>query len=172
MNAVQTQQQKAHDFIDELEEAVMRRAEPVYTPITHRFTTGMYSREMFIPGGTMVTSKIHKIQHQLVMLTGTLAIVDVHGNKDILRAPQVIITEPGTRRIVWALEDTKLIAFYPTSETDIEKIEELLIEPHTDHLGLDEQELRDLKAFQGCLNISAEDYFSNRLPPTTEAKSL
>lgn len=160
-----------HAFIDRIEQSLIK-APPVYMPITHHFTTGMYSREMFIPAGSIVTSKIHKMQHQLVLLSGTLLVIDVFGVHDVLRAPMVIITEPGTRRIVYAPEDTKLIAFYPTDETDIEKLEDLLIEQHTEHLGLDEQQLRNLKAFQGCLNISAEDHFGVSLPPRTEVTSV
>jgi hypothetical protein len=49
-------------------------------------------------------------------------------------APYFGITQPGTRRMAYALEDTIMIALHPTEETDIEKIAEAILEPHDNPL--------------------------------------
>ena len=62
-----------HGKIDELEAGMLQFPEQLIDlPVTHRFTPGLYSREIFMPKGTFVTSKIHKTEHPLVILSGAL----------------------------------------------------------------------------------------------------
>ena len=46
--------------IDELELKMVTDFDHVECPLVHRFTNKMYIREIFMPKGTLVTSKIHK----------------------------------------------------------------------------------------------------------------
>ena len=49
-------------LLDELEVALAQLPR-VELPVTHRFTKGMYIREIQIPAGTMLTSMTHKTEH-------------------------------------------------------------------------------------------------------------
>ena len=47
--------------------------------------------------------------------------------REHLKAPLSMISKAGTKRIVYALEDTVWITVHATNETDLEKIEEVVI---------------------------------------------
>ena len=105
------------------------RFEPATTPLTHRFTPGLYSREVFLPKNTLAISEIHKTEHPFVVLTGSVRVFDAYGGVTLYGAGHVGITRPGTRRIVFAHEDTRWITFHPTTKTDLDEIKSELIEP-------------------------------------------
>jgi hypothetical protein len=107
-------------------------------PLTHRFTPGLYCREIFMPKGTLLTSKIHKTEHQFIISKGSVSVWTEDGGVTRLTAPFHGITKPGTRRILYIHEDTIWTTFHPTTETNLEKLEAELIFPHTEHL-LEEQ---------------------------------
>lgn len=113
-------------------EAVMLRHQQVECPVTHRFTNGMYIRQIFMPEGTLVASKVHKTQHPFVIMHGR---VSVRNGKDVveLSAGHVGITEPGTHRLLYIHEDCVWITFHPNPDniTDLAKLEEMIIQPHT-----------------------------------------
>jgi hypothetical protein len=110
-------------FVDKVEEGVSRLAE-VDAPVTHRFTPGLYIREIFIPANTLLTSRIHLTEHPFVVSAGDISVWTKEGGTMRLRAPYCGITRPGTRRILFAHEDTIWTTFHPTTETDPEKIVE------------------------------------------------
>lgn len=91
--------------IDELEVAIMNELQLVDLPLVHRFTKGMYSREMQLKAGTLLTSKIHKTQHLFTISKGKIAISIDAKDWKLLEAPFTGITEPNTRRIGYCIED-------------------------------------------------------------------
>lgn len=115
--------------IDALEDAMLASGAVVDTPIAHYFVPGMYAREMFIPAGVLVTSKVHKTRHIYVVLKGELAVYDGDGIK-LVTAGAMGVTEPGTRRVGLAFQDTVWVTFHanPDDESDLEVIEERLSE--------------------------------------------
>lgn len=122
-----------HQRIDQLERAMMTLPAPNVT-WTHRFTPGMYIREMRAPAGSLVTSKIHKTEHPWVMLAGVVSTwIDGHGWK-VFTAPDMGITKPGTRRVSVVHEDLVWMTFHATNLTDPEEIEREVTELHRDHL--------------------------------------
>lgn len=91
----------------------------------------MYSREILMPGGSVITSKIHKTEHQFVVLSGRCRVYNAENDEVVeLTAGHVGITKPGTRRVLMILEDTRWVTFHPTQLTSLEEIESELIEPH------------------------------------------
>jgi hypothetical protein len=146
--------------IDELELEMISRPK-VDAPLRHLFTPGMYSRTIFMPEDTLITSRIHKTRHQFIISEG-IAWVKVNDNKwEKLVAPFLGITEPGTRRVLYIEQGCVWTTFHPTSiqpENDTEeavldavaKIEELIIEPHVNELlgG----EMKNNKLFQKIEN--------------------
>jgi len=122
-----------HARIDQLERAIVTIPAPEI-PLTHRFTPGMYIREIRVPAGTIFTSKIHKTEHPWVISAGVTSIwIDGKGWQ-VFRAPYTGITQPGTRRIFLVHQDLVWTTFHATTLTDPEEIESVIIEPHTDHL--------------------------------------
>lgn len=114
--------------IDELESVMLDNFPIIDCPVTNRFTDGMYVREIFMPAGAFITSKIHKTQHQYFILKGK-AIVWIDGIEQILEAPYIGVTEPGTRRVLYILEDTIWATSHPNPNNEtLEQLEERIIQ--------------------------------------------
>lgn len=96
-------------------------------PLTHKFAPGVYVREIFIPKGMIVVGKIHKHDHPNILLKGEVMVATEFGGKEHLKAPLSLISKAGTKRVVFALEDTIWITIHATNETDLEKIEDEVI---------------------------------------------
>lgn len=114
--------------VDKLQSA-LEKMEQVETPLTHLFTPGLYAREISVPAGTVIVTKIHKTEHPFVMLTGAARVWTEEDGIVPLKAPYVGVTKPGTRRVLYVTEDCRWITFHATKETDLEKIERVLIQP-------------------------------------------
>lgn len=130
-----------HSKLDAFEEFMLQFPEPAHRTI-HRFTPGLYSRTFIMPAGSIWTSKIHRHEHQFVILRGLCSVRDVLTDDWVhLSAPHHGITKAGTRRLLVIHEETVFTTFHPnpTDETDLTKLEELLIEPHAHSLAIAEQ---------------------------------
>lgn len=124
--------------IDELEASMIENFPIVDCPVKHHFTNGTYVREIFMPKGTLITSKIHKSQHQYFILKGS-AIVWIDGVEQEVSAPHIGITEAGTRRVLLITEDCIWATSHPNPNNEtLEQIEERIIEKHDNpHLSLE-----------------------------------
>ncbi len=91
-------------------------------PVKHRFTPGMYIREIFIPAGTLLTSRVHQTEHPFSISLGDVSVFTLGGAVSRLKAPYTGITKPGTRRMLYAHENTIWTTFHVTDETDPMKI--------------------------------------------------
>lgn len=120
---------KGNDKINRLEQE-MAQFEPIEAPVINRFTPGLYSREIFMPAGSLITSKIHKTEHPFVVLSGKVSVWTNDGDRVDIEGPYVGTTYPGTRRVLYIHEDTRWITFHPSDETELDKLEAQLIEPH------------------------------------------
>jgi hypothetical protein len=127
MSAVMIEPTKGQ-LLDELEVALAQLPR-VELPVTHRFTKGMYIREIQIPAGTMLTSMTHKTEHPFVISEGAIKVTSDNEGSVIYEAPHTGITKPNTRRALHALTDVVWTTFHVTDETDVEKICEQILEP-------------------------------------------
>src|SRR5215203_343695 len=91
--------------IDELEQVLVNNFPAVDCPLTHRFTPGMYIREIFMPKGSTVTSLIHKTTHPFFVLKGKVSVYSENDGQQLIEAPFVGITTPNTRRVLYIHED-------------------------------------------------------------------
>lgn len=111
----------------QLQEALLAAPEAhVETPVRHHFAPGVYVRETLIPKGTVAVGKIHRTVNLFVMVSGDLEVAGPNGPTR-LRGYNVLITTPGTKRAVYAREDTIVLNIHPTEETDLERIEDQVI---------------------------------------------
>lgn len=121
--------------IDQLEKVMVENFPIIDCPLIHRFIDGVYIREIFMPKGSLVSSKIHKTRHPYIVTEGVVS-VWVNGGKEVLiKAPFDGITEPGTKRILYCHTDVRWATFHlnPDNE-DLEGIENRIIEKHENKL--------------------------------------
>lgn len=149
MSATLTQPAKTHAAQVDRLQAALSKFPQKETPVTHRFTPGLYVREIFMPKGTLVISKIHKTEHPYVVSKGHAAVWTEEAGVVQIKAPHCGITKPGTRRILYIHEDCIWTTFHPTTETNLDKIEQQVIEPHLceegDMIDVDSQLIAQLQ---------------------------
>tara|TARA_R110002124_G_C8600740_1_gene484297 strand:+ start:106 stop:561 length:456 start_codon:yes stop_codon:yes gene_type:complete len=75
-------------------------------PIRHSFAPGIYAREMSIPEGTLLIGKIHKHRHHNFLMQGSIIVLTEDEGVKLLQAPLMIVSEPGTQRVGYAVTDT------------------------------------------------------------------
>jgi hypothetical protein len=110
-------------------EDVLREMPQVDLPLVHRFTKGLYAREMFIPKGSVLVGKIHRCETLSIISQGDISILTETGVARV-KAPCTIISPPLTKRAGYAHEDTVITGIWATDETDLEKLEDELIAAH------------------------------------------
>lgn len=97
-------------------------------PTKHHFSDGLYTREVFMPKGSLVVSFIHKQNHPSFFMEGDMSLVLDTGEVKRIKAPMVVQTEVGTQRVAYMHEDTKWVCVY---KTDKETVEEAMEEVYT-----------------------------------------
>ena len=95
-------------------------------PLKHTFADGVYIREIFMPKGTLLTSKIHKTNHPYFIMKGDVSVATEEGIVRLV-APYSGITKAGTKRLLYMHEDTVWITVHATPYKDVLKIEEEII---------------------------------------------
>jgi hypothetical protein len=121
--------------LEALELSMICSGQVIEFPVEHRFTPGLYSRQVTLPAGSLNTSKIHKTEHQYVILRGKVSVA-VYCDGELLEVkhiegPSIGVTRPGYRRVVYAHEETVWITFHPIEPRehgDVDAIEERIIE--------------------------------------------
>jgi hypothetical protein len=93
----------------------------------HYFGPNIYIREVTMPAGSIVVGKPHRSEHMCVMLQGKMIIVSEDGERKELVAPMTFLGQPG-RKIAYILETTVFQNILATDETDIKKLENMLVD--------------------------------------------
>lgn len=104
-------------------------------PLEHTFTEGAYARQMTIPKGSVIVGKIHRHAHLNFVMRGKCSVFTEQGVKEIV-APVMFVSTPGTKRVVFAQEETVWVTVHVTEETDLEKIEDQIIAKDFSDLAL------------------------------------
>ena len=84
----------------------------------HYVYNGMYCRKVHIPAGVAVVSKVHKTEHFFIGCSGFLH-VSGQGDSYVLSPGDVIKSEIGTKRAVFALDDVICMTLHRTEKTEI-----------------------------------------------------
>jgi hypothetical protein len=103
-------------------------------PLKHTFVDGAYVREIFMPKGTLIVSKIHKITHPYFILKGEVSVLTEDGVERI-KAPFSGVTKAGTKRVLYIHEDCTWITVHVTQKTDLAQIEGDIIAKDFDEIG-------------------------------------
>ncbi len=92
-------------------------------PVKHNLKDGLYTREIFMPKGTLVVSFIHKQNHPSFFLSGEMSVLNDKGEVDRIKAPMKVMTEIGTQRVAYMHEDCVWVCVYRTDKETIEEAE-------------------------------------------------
>lgn len=107
---------------------------PAACPVRHIFAPGLYVREMTIPKGVTAVGAIHKTKHVTTISKGRLLLMTDQGIEEVGEG-YTGVSEPGIKRAAFALEDTVMVCYHVTNETDLDKLAEELTDCTTKQLA-------------------------------------
>ncbi len=98
-------------------------------PVTHRFSPGVYAREITMPAGMTGVGHIHKHRHLNIALTGH-ALVTWDGQTQEIRAPFIFESMPGAQKAFQVFEDLTWITIHanPKDISDVVEMEREIFE--------------------------------------------
>lgn len=102
-------------------EELLKQQPQLDLKVTDHFSHGVYARELFIPAGTILTGEIHKHSNLNILLTGKIK-VSIGDEIELIVAPFIVVSPPGTKRVAETLTDCIWITIHGTFETDVDKI--------------------------------------------------
>lgn len=103
--------------------------------ITHHFAPGVYAREMWMPAGCLITGKIHMTEHLNCLSQGRVSVSN-QGDSIEMQAPHMFKSPIGTKRAIYAHEDSTWTTIHATELTDPEEIEDEIIAETFEELDL------------------------------------
>lgn len=121
-----------------------------FTPLDDDYGCSTYARQLFMPKGMVVVGKLHKKAHLTFLMKGTILVVSENGGKQRLTGPLTFVSPAGVKRVFYIEEDTILTTVHLTKETeeeDLDKVEEEVISPTYEAMGLEEPDLTKLNQF-------------------------
>lgn len=137
------------------------------TSLTHHFTPtdedygcSTYARELFMPKGMVIVGKLHKKAHLTFLLKGTVLVVSENGGKQRLEGPTTFVSPAGVKRVFYVEEDALLTTVHLTKETKeeaLDKVEDEVISPTYEAMGLEEPDLSGLNRFLGNSGIKVKE---------------
>jgi hypothetical protein len=90
--------------------------------LTHTFTPGLYTRQLFMPKDTLYVTRVHLHEHPFVISKGDVSVYD--GEKIVrLTAPYQGVTKPLTKRLIYTHENTVWTTFHVTDKTTLEEVD-------------------------------------------------
>ena len=92
----------------------------------HHFSDGLYAKQMNLPKGYEAISHSHAYSHFSVLAKGKVIVMTDEDNFKF-EAPACIEIKAGIHHKIVALEDATWFCIHATDETDIDKIDEVLI---------------------------------------------
>ena len=94
--------------------------------ITHYFAPGVYAREMWMPAGCLITGKIHLTEHLNMLSQGRVSVSN-KGESVTMEAPYTFVSPVGTKRAIYAHEDSTWTTIHATDLSDPDEIEAEII---------------------------------------------
>jgi hypothetical protein len=96
----------------------------------HFFAPGIYLRTIFIPAGMLLVGRRQRHEVLNVLLKGTVAIINEHGERILAKAPLIFTAKPG-QKAGYSVTDVWYATIHPNIEdsTDIEQLEKEMLYP-------------------------------------------
>ena len=120
---------------DEYDKAVSKcvdeliKMEQVDAPVEHKFSPGVYVRQITMPAGTFVIGHKHKTQHLNIVMTGRAKVM-MNGIVEEIVAPCIFESQAGVQKVLLIEEDMVWATVHtnPDNCQDVVKLEESLID--------------------------------------------
>lgn len=95
----------------------------------HNFTDGIYTRTVFMKAGSLITGKIHKLEHIVIIGQGRASVISEEFGAKEIKAPMVFVSRPVVKRLLFVQEDMVWTTVHPnpTNTRDLKELEKLLI---------------------------------------------
>lgn len=116
-----------NNFVPKVIQTEIEKHEQIDIPVEHFFSEGLYARHMTVEEDGVVVGKVHKHSHLAILLEGTVRVSSKYGTA-LYSAPYVINVNAGDKRAFYAVTRVKYITVHATNETDLEKLEQELVE--------------------------------------------
>jgi quercetin dioxygenase-like cupin family protein len=94
--------------------------------VIHHFSSGLYAKQMMLPADHFAVSHAHTYDHLSILAKGRVT-VEIQGVETEYTAPTCINILAGKHHKITAHEDSAWFCIHATDETDISKIDEVLI---------------------------------------------
>ncbi len=95
--------------------------------IAHYFSDGVYAKQMYLEKGHIARSHKHVYDHLSILASGSVDVL-CNGVKTAFTAPSCIDIKAGIEHEIIAHEDSTFFCVHRTDVTDLEHIDEVLIE--------------------------------------------
>lgn len=93
----------------------------------HHFSSGLYAKQMLLPKGYFAVSHAHNYDHLSILAKGKVIVKTDNDNGVEYTAPVCIEIKKELHHSITALEDAVWFCIHATSETDVDKVDEVLI---------------------------------------------
>jgi hypothetical protein len=109
-------------------EAEMDKLPQVEQPVQHFFADKLYGRVIFNPKDSFIVTKIHKQENISTLISGRLGVISENG-LEVIEAPKVFVTKPGTKRVLYAQTDVLFSTVHqnPNDLRDLDALEDQII---------------------------------------------
>jgi hypothetical protein len=119
--------------IHSLEEAMLKvpAEKQIALETMHTFADGVYTRTVFMKAGSLITGKIHKLDHIVVIGQGSASVVSEEFGAKVISAPMVFYSRPYVKRALFIHEDMVWTTVHknPDNIRDLDVLEKMLIAP-------------------------------------------
>ena len=95
----------------------------------HDFAEGVYIRTVHMKAGTLITGKIHRIEHAVIVAQGKASVLSEEFGAKEISAPMVFISPAEAKRLFFIREDMIWTTVHPnpTNTRDLDELEKALI---------------------------------------------
>lgn len=121
-----------------------------FVPKSEEYGCHTYAREFTMPTGALVIGKIHRHPHLNFISKGRVLVATEQGT-EVLAAPTTFISQPGTKRAVYVIEECVWTTVHLTrdsGEENLDSIEHEVIAPSYDSLELARQDPEMLRLIE------------------------
>lgn len=109
-------------------------------PVEHLFLSGMYTRTLFIPKGSLLVGKIHTKPCVNIVAKGDISVLTETGAMRV-QAGFTLISPAGIQKVGYAHEDTVFINVFRTDVTDPDLVEADIASESFDFLSIETEAL-------------------------------
>lgn len=114
--------------MSQIEEFILN-AEQVEIPVRHEFCDGMYYREITVPENTFIVGHKHTHSCFNILSKGSMLLKEtIDDDGRLITAPCSFVTGPGVQKMAQTINECVFVNVFRTDETDIDKLEEILVE--------------------------------------------